>query len=58
MLEKIAAGIGLRTIVVPHMRHMGAQWCLIGRSLASLPAVLGQGASLNSGYRSVTRTNA
>lgn len=31
---------------------------LIGRSLAWLPAVPGHGASLNGGYRSVTRTNA
>jgi hypothetical protein len=38
--------------------HMGAQWRLIGRSLAWLPAVPGHGASLNGGYRSVTRTNA
>jgi hypothetical protein len=31
---------------------------LIGRSLAWLRAVPGHGASLNGGYRSVTRTNA
>jgi hypothetical protein len=40
---------------VPHGR---ARWRLIGRSLARLPAVPGHGASLNGGYRSVTRTNA